>query len=509
MLPKNKWLDRDAERNSKGKNVIIHRIINIFLDREISTLAGASNFLAETALKQGLIDEKSLYYRTFDSAHMTKDKEKLAKLFSHLSYGDLLGICRMDRIPLPKEYTYQSHDINADDVNRDTLTEYLENSGTKIAISVANSKQLVTASPSSVDPSKPFPIHSVGKIFTGAMVLKMIQQGIISEEALSMPPQFSEEVTEFIADKLPNISVILKKCTLKNLMLHQSGLGDYLTPYCQKLKEEIEAAEKEKQAPVLPTLKNPEDFLRFAEDNIFDLDSVSPISGEQQHYSNLGILLVGLAAQHAYNSQASAQYTYDQLLQQYILTPANITSFSIHNPGNGVVNLEDPVAPYITGSPAGGYWMTVEDLCKFGQWLSSESKNEDFLRLLKAHGGEFYDKTQNVILHSGITSSSAMLKCYLNTGTTVAILSEEPLLAPNFTPQLEDHIYKDTQLNHGQEQQNHSPITPSFFAKKRALSLPHLKKLQTNEDKIEKNEKENSAYKPFPTKPRHYTKSQT
>lgn len=502
VLPKNKWLERDEERNSKGKNEIIQLIITEFLSRELSTLAGASNFLAVTALKQGLIDDKEVYYQAFDTYHAEKNNQALARLFSHLSYGDLLGICKMDMVPLPKQYGYQSHDINADDIDRDTLTEYLEASATKIAISVAHVNQPVTASPSSVDSAKSFPIHSVGKVFTGALTLKMIQQGIISEEALSMPPQFSEEVTKFIEAQLPNVSAILKKCTLRDLMLHQSGLGDYLTPYCQKMKDEIESAKKEDRDPVLPIMENPEGFLRFAEDNIFELDSVSPISGEQQHYSNLGILLVGLATQHAYNLQASEAKTYAQLLHQHILEPAGITSFSVQNPGDGIVNPEDPIAQHIAGSPAGGYWMNVEDLCKFGQWLSSESKNEDFLRLLNAHGGEFYDKSKNVILHSGITSSSAMLKCYLNTGTTVAILSEEPLLAPNFTPQLEDHVCKDTQLKHEQVQRNHNPITPSFFARKRSQSLPDLRKIQTPEDKSEKDKKESSAYNPFSTKPR-------
>ena len=74
------------------------------------------------------------------------------------------------------------------------------------------------------------------------------------------------------------------------------------------------------------------------------------------------------------------------------------------------------------GDPSGGYWLTVSDLAKFGNWLVVEAKNTQFKKLLENYGAEFYDRNRNIIAHSGsIPSASAYLICYLDTETTVAI----------------------------------------------------------------------------------------
>ncbi len=54
-------------------------------------------------------------------------------------------------------------------------------------------------------------------------------------------------------------------------------------------------------------MKTPEDFLQFAESKVF------PISEEK--YSNLGLLLVGLAVKHAYEKKYDP-CEYNEILQK-------------------------------------------------------------------------------------------------------------------------------------------------------------------------------------------------
>ena len=68
-------------------------------------------------------------------------------------------------------------------------------------------------------------------------------------------------------------------------------------------------------------------------------------------------------------------------------------SFSPWKPKNGRYNLQDPVAPYLAGSPAGGYWTTAHDLAKFGQWVYKKSTSDPVFRsLIEKYGQEFYQQ---------------------------------------------------------------------------------------------------------------------
>jgi|TARA_R110002110_G_C13470277_1_gene720476 hypothetical protein len=438
-----RWSKRDGNRNDVIKPQIINLIASEFLSRELSGLAGASGFLAITAKKAGIIEEESEYHAKFDKAHKEQDISALSKLFEHMPVGDLLGIAGWDRVTIPDEFNYQKSDINLENLDVSTLHSFVKSSDTSVALTVTNSTNSHTMSSGSLDSSKPLAIHSVGKVFTGALMIRMLQEGIISESSLDKPPEFDAAVTE----KLPHaVRERLKECTLKDIMMHQSGIGDYLDNYMKALQKEISSSKKEGRSPIFPKIETPADFLQFAEEKIYPLDMVNPISGVKEHYSNIGILLVGMAIQHAYNNQPEViePLSYDEILNKFIIGPADVKSFTIHNPGDGVTNADDPVSPFVAGSPAGGYWMTVDDLGKFGAWLVNQADNERFLQLLREHGQEFYDAKRNTIRHSGnIPSASAQLICYLNTGTTVAVLSDKPGQAPNFIPVFEDHCWND------------------------------------------------------------------
>jgi hypothetical protein len=276
----------------------------------------------------------------------------------------------------------------------------------------------------------PFAIHSVGKVFTGVLTLLMIQNGIISEEALNQPVKLNKSVEQLLPLA---IQERLKQITLHQLMTHKSGLGDYLGLYIKAIEDGN-----------IPNIKQAEDFVPFIEEKLY------PIG--EDHYSNAGILLVGLAIKHAYETKFNKPVNYDDLLQKYILQNVGIKSFSPWRPKNGKYNLMDPVAPYIVGSPAGGYWMTAEDLAKFGQWIYQKMALEpSFKRLVEKYGQEFYHADRQVIVHGGAIPSSSAFLSVSKAGAVIALLSNQPsIISSDLNLMIQEHIFsKEITNNNG------------------------------------------------------------
>ena len=181
-------------------------------------------------------------------------------------------------------------------------------------------------------------------------------------------------------------------------------------------------------------MQHTEDFLQFAEEEVFPI-------GENR-YSNLGILLVGLAIKHAYEKKFGP-CDYNEILQQHLINQVGMPSFSPYPPKNAKYHKQDPVAAFIVGSPAGGYWSTAEDLAKFGQWILKQCNTDPELkRLMTQYGQEFYNAEQQTIAHSGgIQSSSAYLSASLKTGAVTSILSDEPNMAFDLNTMIQENVW--------------------------------------------------------------------
>ena len=96
------------------------------------------------------------------------------------------------------------------------------------------------------------------------------------------------------------------------------------------------------------------------------------------------------------------------------------------NPPEGAkASLNAPFDAHLSGSPAGGYWTTPEDLRKFGEWIFKETQADEGLKtLVMKYGGEF--SKEGYIDHAGDTlNSSAYLTSLLNQNFTVAIVSNQ------------------------------------------------------------------------------------
>src|SRR5689334_18215219 len=202
----------------------------------------------------------------------------------------------------------------------------------------------------------PFSMHSVAKMFTGVLAIQLIKNGLIDIKLLDQPVQFAPEVAAKIPKEIRD-HITQNKITLRDLMLHKAGLKEYIPNY-------------EKALLVLgkePQINSPHDLVPFIEK-----ETLKPGTVE---YSNAGMLLAGLALEHAYNQANLAKNSghkksFEELLQEQIIVPAHMKPLAAKAPPNACCNHSDPTSKKLYGGPAGGYFTTVDNLRVFGEWVN-------------------------------------------------------------------------------------------------------------------------------------------
>lgn len=312
-----------------------------------------------------------------------------------------------------------------------TIQDYIKAKHLSVSLTLgsAKSSSLITPDFPENQFQYPFAIHSVGKVLTGVLVFMMMEQGVLTEQDLQSPVQLDNTVLK----KLPKpVRDQLKKVTLYQLMIHQGGLGDYLDQYMK-----IIASGKP------PVIRRAEDFLPFVDANVYPIGVT--------RYSNAGLLLVGLAVKHAYEKKYKHPINYDVLLKNMLINTVGMTSFSIVKPDNAKYNILDPIAPFIAGSPAGGYWIKASDLGKLGQWLYLKMQYDArFNYLVKKYGQEFYHVEDDTIAHGGgIPSSSAFFSVSLKTGAVLVMESDQPPgWADDLKTMIQRHIFAKVSQTH-------------------------------------------------------------
>ena len=201
-----------------------------------------------------------------------------------------------------------------------------------------------------------------------------------------------------------------------DVMTHMSGLTNYLGNYFEALKK------NNKENPI-----EPEDFIKYINPNIKEK--------YQYNYSNTGLLLCGLSVKYLYNNKLKENKSYNQILNEYIIKPANLTTFTITKPNNAIFNNSgNEIAEFLNGSPAGGYWISPDDLAKFGVFILEQVKEKSKIKkYLEKYGGEFYHK--NIVSHNGfISGSNCWLTVYLKHNVPFYINSK-PVLRINIKRQ--------------------------------------------------------------------------
>lgn len=361
----------------------------------------------------------------FNDALQDKDFERFYSALKHINVSVMNEAEKLVALQPKAELTISDSEASQ-------LRQYMEDQKISGSVCLGHSNETFYILTSEESKSSPiFAIHSVAKVFTGMLVLLMLnhKDKILTVDQLDKPVELDPKDMELLPKPVQKF-LVDNKVTLHELMTHKGGLGDYMTQYLA----DIEAALK--QGKTL-NIQKPEDFLKFADPETH--------KKEKKIYSNLGILLVGLAVKQAYAKKYGINRPYNEILEDYIIRPAGMQNFFVSNPKldkpemNVKPGENDPTTPYIAGSPAGGYWTTTEDLARFGQWIYNQCQDKDFKTLLERFGEEFYQMENNTVAHSGdIKSASSYLSISLENGAVAACLSDQPQQARelNWTIQL-------------------------------------------------------------------------
>jgi D-alanyl-D-alanine carboxypeptidase len=209
-----------------------------------------------------------------------------------------------------------------------------------------------------VSPSERFGVGSVTKTFTAALILQLVDDGV-----LTLDDTVTKWLNEPVVGHIPNVDVI----TLRQLLTHTSGIYDMFdddSPFFQDAYLG-EAADWTR-------VWTPLEVLAYA-DGAKHAPYFAP--GEGIHYSNTGYILLGLILE-----QATGQ-TYAEQLHARILGPLDLTDtfFASTEPVPGgktdAYQLIDGelinVSAISLSSPgaAGGMVSTTRDLARFAEAL--------------------------------------------------------------------------------------------------------------------------------------------
>lgn len=383
------WKD-DEEGHLPETKRVVAQILWSRRDNEKS-LQGLRSFLGEAQ---------------FDAAIQANDFEKFVALFDDLSADEIWAV-RSNENCQPLGYVKKvPYEITKEDLTN--VRQYLDDIGFSGAVSLSDAKEtyIITSTNKEKLAHTAFSMNSVAKIFTGVLALMTM-----SPNEFQSPLHLSPEILSFLEKEKPELYEHLKLPTLLQVMSHHGGFSDFLFKYEKAVEDAI------RNGYPFPVINQAEDFLNYADTNIYPLDSGI--------YSNLGILLVGLAVQY------KCQKPYEVLLQELILTPANL-NVSKSKPENSKFNPNDPCKGELTGGPSGGYWTTSQELAKLGSWLQTQcqptqqGETSEFLTRLELYGKEFYVPEDEEIRHNGCSSAgSSSLSTFLKSGITISVLSDQ------------------------------------------------------------------------------------
>lgn len=273
-----------------------------------------------------------------------------------------------------------------------------------------------------VSSETPFPIHSVGKILSGVLMVEMITQGIITESDLTAPGiRLQPEIEEKLTRETPAVIERLSQVSILQAMQHTAGLAslneesgskDCIDNYTKHLREGGEAR------------RSMGDMVDFVGNNLTEIG--------KEEYSNDGLLLAGFALQNLYNSRTGQNLSYEEILNKLVIEPSQ-TNISMTRPADAHYKAED--ADHLSkypATPAGGHFASTDDLLKLGKYLYQRCQDQEFIEGVKKYGAEFYDKDRNAIYHGGYMEgvtekapgSATEFAVSLNDGKTIAILMD-------------------------------------------------------------------------------------
>lgn len=201
-----------------------------------------------------------------------------------------------------------------------------------------------------MDENQLFNLLSLGKSLTAAVIIKLAQEGKL---------ELHDVVEKYLPERnIPNQN----KITIRQLLSHSSGLGDYMT------------AEDYKNRP--RSKVNLDTLLSLVENQ-----SVNKNPSESVVYSNSGYIILGAII------EAIEKKPYKKVLMEKILEPAAIEEVYFSGDNREVkYYVEDSEEPVNRDFPPafsdGGVWMNAKDMSKFLSFLFSDELTEESRNLL-------------------------------------------------------------------------------------------------------------------------------
>jgi len=461
-----KWFENEQQMEPSVKDEIIKALWNQLAQNP--DLSMDERVVKFSTLK-GFAGIKGVQSAKLDLAIRQNNFDQFESIFAKVPPQKLADIEKYEYLAL-HPVDLQDPVITEEDIH--DLKKYMQDKEISASVSISNNGKIYSASSENLEEPNPiFSIHSIGKVFTGILAMKMIHEGTLPESALNEPIKLDENVLDALSS---DVQERLKNVTLKQLMLHESGLGDYLKNQADSTEEALNKGEN------APPVNSSNDLLKYGDKSV--------VPSGSYHYSNLGILLVGFALEKAHNDhhglKGENRIGIDQIMRDFAKNDVKMNIFDTHMPANGRFNAADQFNPNVQkdpmylyryvaarfGNPAGGYCTTTKDLQKFGAWICRQ--NPEFKRLIKTHGGEFYRSGKQAVSHSGLHADSAHFYTSLRNGTTISVLSDQGgLTATN----LVDTILKQTTWFKNRLNVTHeSQASPQEAPKQAASRLPAM-----------------------------------
>jgi CubicO group peptidase (beta-lactamase class C family) len=194
-----------------------------------------------------------------------------------------------------------------------------------------------------VKPETVFQSGSIGKQFTAAAVMMLVEEGKINLE---------DKISKYFADAPET----WKNITVRHLLTHTSGMGDY-----------------------------PRDFdLRadYNEDELYKKIKAAPLTfqtGEKWAYSNLGYVTLGILI-----NKVSGKF-YGDFLQERVFKPLGMTTARVINEADiipnrasgyrlvkGEIKNQEWVSPSVNTTADGALYLTVYDMAKWDAALNGD-----------------------------------------------------------------------------------------------------------------------------------------
>lgn len=261
-----------------------------------------------------------------------------------------------------------------------------------------------------------FDIGSINKMFTSVAVLRLAQEG-----KLGLDDPLGKHLKGFPAE-------VANKVTLRQLLRHRSGMGDYLTH--PKFREDPRR------------FKTVGDYLEIARSEPLRFEP-----GTQQSYSNMGYVVLGAVV------EAVTGRSYYDVIDDYVYKPAGMKSSGSFDRTSGAKNMAigysarargasagvgagagpAPVTDRYSpkGSPAGGGFSTAEDLWRFMNALLDEKLlDRRHTGILLGRFSESGDQKRggSIIFGGGADGVNAVVAANLETRDMVIVLAnrDEP-----------------------------------------------------------------------------------